>query len=178
MREKAYLIRIFKQKTWFKCAGFPAFVPRDLTAAESKTWRKATLDRKINQLRVKWTEVETHFFQILSTFRHAQLLPRYICHISRYGPEGEYRRPNMVFVRLRTKQDEIQAVETLAHELLHLSFSQFFSSSAFDYQQREGIIDALVMRSSLKELLPHYRKQSIGKEPRGLIRRTLLPESL
>jgi len=118
---------------------------------------------RINRLEKSWRKIEPDFFKAVKSFKRKKLLNKYQCHVSQFGPEGKYRRPNFLFVRLRTKKDEKRVLETIGHELLHLLFADFLESRKATYPEREGIIDALIVRSELKKIFLHYETQSIGR---------------
>ena len=136
-------------------------------------WRNEVLKRKIAQLQKTWREIEADYFRRVKKFHHKRILTKYICHISRFGPEGKYCRPNLIFIRLRTKRDEKRAFETISHELLHLFFADFFESKKLNYAEREGMVDALILETDLVKLFPKYKKQSIGKIRRVLFKSIL-----
>lgn len=76
----------------------------------------------------------------------------------------------MLFVRLRTGKDKKRVLETIGHELLHLVFADFFESKKLNYSEKEGMIDALILNSNLKNLFPKYEQQTIGKVRPGLLK--------
>jgi hypothetical protein len=80
----------------------------------------------------------------------------------------------LLFLRLRTKRDERRAVETVAHELLHLAFADFFERRNLQYAQREGVVDALFVESPLRKLFPRYQVQSVGKRSTAILREILV----
>ena len=163
-KEKEYLEQLFKEKGWFKRKKFSVFLPPSKIDAKQEILRKnELLKQKITQLQKAWRKIEKDYFDIVKTFYHKKLLPKYKCHISRFGPEGKYCRPNLLFVRLRTKLDKKRVIETIGHEILHLLFADFFETKKLNYSEREGMIDALILQSDLFNLFPTYQKQSIGK---------------
>lgn len=164
--ERKYLTELLKEKKWFKDANFTnIFLPKDKRDIEliiARRLPKSFKDR-INRLEKSWKKIEPDFFRVIKSFKRKKLLSKYQCHISRLGPEGKYRRPNLLFVRLRIKKDDKRMLETIAHEVLHLSFADFLESKKATYPEREGIVDTLITQSGLKKLLPRYEVQSIGK---------------
>lgn len=83
--------------------------------------------------------------------------------------------PNIVFLRLRTLQDEKKSLECIGHELLHLILHRFCLSKQLGYREREGLIDAVILESGLARLFPAYRRQSIGKIKKSIVREVLGP---
>lgn len=174
-REKEYLSNLLKEKGWFERRQFPVFLPKNKVDIEKEISKEnKLLKQKITQLQKAWKRIEKDYFDIVKTFHYKKLLPKYRCHISRFGPEGKYCRPNLLFVRLRTKLDEKRAIETIGHELLHLLFADFFETKKMNYSEREGMVDALILQSDLFNLFPAYQKQSIGKLRPKLLKSILI----
>ncbi len=173
-QENEYLEQLLKEKEWFEREQFPVFLPQSMIDIKKESSGKnKLLERKIAQLQKTWRGIERNYFQVVKKFHHKKLLPKYKCHISRFGPEGKYCRPNQIFVRLRTKSDEGCAIETIGHELLHLLFADFFKAERFNYFEREGMVDALILETGLVKFFPRYEKQSIGKVRLALFRSIL-----
>lgn len=140
------------------------FLPKNKDSIEKEVINKNDpLSKKIIWLRKEWEKIESDYFKVVKKFQHAKFSSRYKCHVSRFGPEGKYTRPDMLFVRLRNKQDKKRIIETIGHELLHLICADFFEFNRLGYAGREGMIDALILQSNLSKLFPRYEKQSIGK---------------
>lgn len=170
-QEKEYLTKLLNEKEWFEREQFSVFLPQSTADIEKEFLeRNELLKQKIAQLQKAWRGIEADYFQIVKKFHHKRLLTKYMCHISRFGPEGKYCRPNLIFVRLRTKRDEKRAFETIGHELLHLFFADLFDSKKLNYAEREGMIDALLLKTDLVKLFPKYERQSIGKIRRVLFK--------
>lgn len=173
-QEKEYLNQLFEEKWWFEHENFSAFVPKNKDEIENEIRRKKeSLNERIIRLKKEWKKLEKDYFQIVGKFQHKKLLSSYKCHISCFGPEGKYCRPNLLFVRLRTKNDKKRAIETIGHELLHLLFANFFESKKLNYPEREGMIDALILQSDLVHIFPQYEKQSIGRVRQKLLKSIL-----
>lgn len=174
MQEKIYLDQLFEEKGWFMSENFDVFVPKNRDSIEEEMPSKGNLlSKNISWLRSEWKKKEKDYFGIIKKFHHAKLLSRYKCHVSRFGPEGKYMRPCMLFIRLRTKRDKTRVIETIGHELLHLVFSDFLEFKKLGYPEREGMIDALILQSNLSKLFPRYKKQSIGKVRQKLLKTIL-----
>jgi len=168
--EKEYLNQLLEEKEWFESKNFDAFLPKNKELIEKESRKKhKLLSKKIICLREEWREIEKNYFKAVKKFRHKKLHLIYKCHVSRFGPEGKYARPNLLFIRLRTNQDERRAIETIGHELLHLLLADIFESKKLNYAEREGMVDALILQSDLVNIFPQYRKQSIGKVRKKLL---------
>lgn len=164
IQEKEYLHQLLEERRWFESEKFDVFLPKNKDSIEKAIVNKnKSLSKKIIWLEKEWTKIEGNYFKIVKNFQYKKFLPYYKCHVSRFGPEGKYTRPDMLFVRLWTKQDKKRVTETIGHELLHLIFADFFESKKLGYAEREGMIDALILQSDLSKFFPRYEKQSIGK---------------
>jgi len=174
MQEKEYLEQLLGERGWFERKNFSVFLPKNEDEIENEIRRqKEPLNKKIIWLRKEWKKLEKDYFQIVGKFQHKKLLSSYRCHISRFGPEGKYCRPNLLFVRLRTKSDKKRVIETIGHELLHLLFADLFEHKKLNYSEREGMIDALMLQSDLVHIFPQYEKQSIGRVRQKLLKSIL-----
>lgn len=173
-QEKEHLDQLFEEKEWFEHKNFSVFLPKNKGEIGNEIRRKKeSLNERIIWLKKEWGKSENDYFKIVKKFKHKKLLSKYKCHISRFGPEGKYCRPNLLFVRLRIKSDKKRAIETIGHELLHLLFADFFESKKFNYPEREGMIDALILQSDLVHIFPQYEKQSIGRVRKKLLKSIL-----
>lgn len=173
-QEKEYLNQLLKEKEWFERKNFPVFLPKDKNEIEKEIRRKkGPSNERIIWLKKEWKKIEKGYFKTVKKFKHKKLLSIYKCHVSRFGPEGKYTRPNMLFVRLRPEQDKKRILETIGHELLHLMFANFFESKKLNYPEREGMIDTLILQSNLAHIFPQYGKQSIGKVRQKLLKSIL-----
>ena len=95
----------------------------------------ATIKKKLPNLQQRWNKIEKDYFAIIKSFKHAKLLPKYICHVSIFRPEGEFQSPNLLYVRLRTAQDKKQILETIGHELIHLFLGSYFDKKKLGYEE-------------------------------------------
>jgi len=169
-REKEYLNQLLGEEEWFESENFDAFLSKNKDSIEKEIRKKHdSLSKKIIWLRKEWRKIGKDYFKTVKKFGHKKLHSIYKCHVSRFGPEGKYARPNFLFIRLRTNRDKQRVMETIGHELLHLLFADIFESKKLNYAEREGMVDALVLQSDLVNIFPHYKKQSIGKVRRKLL---------
>ena len=169
-REREYLNQLFEEEKWFESENFDVFLPKNKDSVEKKIRKKHdSLSKKIIWLKKEWRKIEEDYFKVVKKFKHKQLHSIYECHVSRFGPEGKYMRPNILFIRLRTRSDRQRVVETIGHELLHLLFVDIFESKKLNYAEREGMVDALILQSDLVSVFPQYKKQSIGKVRKKLL---------
>jgi hypothetical protein len=51
--------------------------------------------------------------------------------------------------------------------------ADIFESEKLNYAEREGMVDALILQSDLANVFPQYKKQSIGKVRRKLLKSIL-----
>lgn len=173
-QEKKYLNQLLEEKEWFESENFSVFLPKNMDSIKKEIINKNdSLSKKIAWLKKEWKKIEADYFKVVRKFQYKKFLPHYKCHVSRFGPEGKCTRPNMLFIRLRTKQDKKRVIETIGHELLHLVFADFFESKKLGYAEREGMIDSLILQSNISKLFPRYEKQSIGKVRQKLLKTIL-----
>lgn len=169
-REREFLTQLLEEKEWFEFEKFGVDMPKNKNSIEKEISKKNdSLNKKIIWLRKEWRKIEKDYFKTVKKFKHKQLHFIYECHVSRFGPEGKYTRPNKLFVRLRTNRDKQRVMETIGHELLHLLFADIFRSKKLSYAEREGMVDALILQSDLVNVFPQYEKQSIGKVRKKLL---------
>ena len=162
-QEREHLRQLFAERAWFARQNFFVFLPSQQADVEKEIEKNKLPREELWWLNQEWKKVEPDFFRVIKKFKHKKLLPKYYCHVSRFGPEGKYFRPNKLIVRLRTKRDRFRVTETIGHELIHLILGDFFALKKLSYAEREGMVDALVLHSDLAGLFPEYQKQSIGK---------------
>lgn len=174
IQERDYLNQLLEERKWFESEKFDVFLPKNKDSIEKAiTNENESLEEKVIWLKKEWKKIEKDYFKIVKKFHYKKFLPRYKCHVSRFGPEGKYTRPDMLFIRLRTKQDKKRIIETIGHELLHLIFADFLESKKLGYAEREWMIDTLMLQSNLFRLFPRYKKQSIGKVRQKLLKTIL-----
>ena len=157
--EKEYLFNLLKEKDWFVANNFSVFLPKNELDVKKIILKKVDFKKKIIFLKHSWGKIEADFFSIIKNFKFIKHQPSYYCHVSLYGPEGKFCRPNFIFVRLRTKRDYVRVVETIGHELLHLMLKGYFNKNKFSYRQVEKKVDDLIMNTKLHDLFPNYEKQ-------------------
>jgi hypothetical protein len=170
--EKRLLSQLAKEADWFRKEHFPVTLPpRNGVKKERVT--DLVLDARLHRVGSRWRALEPAFGICIKKFQKSRYRSHYRCHVSRFGPEGMYEAPDILYLRLGSKRDESRACETIAHELLHLQFDGYFHRNKLSYAEREGMVDALVLQSNLKRLFPNYTKQSIGR-PRPILLKAIL----
>lgn len=170
--EAEHQASLAKDAAWFRKSGMRACLPSGQHVPESPK-EKADLTIRSGRVAKSWRSVESNFFRIVRSFSGVRIPQRIICHVTHFGPEGQYRMPNVVFLRLRNRRDERRAAECIAHELLHLVLYHAMHRKNLTYTRQEGIVDALVLESGLARLFPRYQRQSVGIRVPSFIARTL-----
>lgn len=177
-KEQKRLLNIHSEYQWFLDNDFPIFLPEfyNNLFKQSKSKKdflvglKEKLDKVYNEeeysektkiAEKNWLKVEKEFFKILSKFKF-NIKDNYICQISLYGPEGQFKYPNTINLRLSNNKDVEMANETIAHELIHLVILPKAEKMGLDYKQIEGVVDLFFKETDLKNLFPKYKLQSIG----------------
>lgn len=175
-KEKEKLLNIHDNYQWFIDNDFPIVLPgfypeiykndkklfvRQLGIELSKIYNKNDYQLKSEAVKNKWRKVEKEFFDILSNF-NLKVRDKYFCHVSFYGPEGQFNYPNIVNLRVAKGKDVRNASETIAHEIIHLLIYNKAKKLKLDYQQIEGLVDLFFIETKLKDIFPKYKIQNIG----------------
>ncbi|MBU0648650.1 hypothetical protein KJ969_00870 [Patescibacteria group bacterium] len=178
-KEREKLLSIYDEYQWFVDNGFSIVLPKfyagiyqknknnkklftkTLNIELNKIYNKNDYQLKNEKVKNNWQKIEKEFFNILGDFK-INIKDKYICHISLYGPEGQFRYPNTVNLRVKTSKDIKNANETIAHELIHLLIYNKAKKIKLNYQQTEGMVDLFFTETRLKIIFPKYKLQSIG----------------
>ncbi len=171
-KERRHIIGLLHEKAWFERQHFSVYLPKNTSV---KLSGKTELREKMARVQARWKVIERDFFNTISTFSHTKIVSSYVCHVSRYGPEGRYGAPNIVFLRLRSRLDEKKSIECVGHELLHLILHQFCQAKRLGYREREGLVDSIILESGLAHLFPGYQRQSVGKITKRIVREVIEP---
>ena len=178
-REIQRLLNIHSEYQWFLDNDFPIVLPEfykklyqesknkkefkiGLEKEFNKIYKKEDYEERIKTTKNNWKKIEDKFFSILK--RHNQKIrDKYLCYVSLYGPEGQFKHPNIVDLRASKESDIKQANETVAHELVHLSILRKAEGLNLSYKQTEGVVDLFFKKTDLKDLFPDYKLQSIAE---------------
>lgn len=158
--EIEYHLKLNQQKSWFEENSFPVKLP------QSKKFDKDNFNQNVQgvadiQKKVEkdWYTIEDDFFKILSGFKNLEIYEKYYCHISEFGPEGQYFYPDHLIIKVDQKLSLQRICETIAHEILHLTLIDYFDKSDIEYEESENIVDGIFAKSTLKKLFPSYESQ-------------------
>ena len=178
-KEKEKLLNIYKEYQWFIDNDFPIVLPKfyadvyqknennkklftkALNIELNKIYNKNDYYLKNENIKNNWQKIEQNFFDIFNDFT-LSIKDKYICYISLYGPEGQFKYPNIVNLRVGNNQDIKNANETIAHELIHLIIYNKAKKLKLNYKQTEGVVDLFFTETKLKTIFPRYKLQSIG----------------
>ncbi len=178
-KEKEKLLNIYKEYQWFTDNNFPIILPKFyvgiyqknknnkklfakiLNIELNKIYNKNDYHLKSEKVKNNWQKIENPFFNILSDFIF-NIKDKYICHISLYGPEGQFKYPNIVNLRVKTNKDIKDANEIIVHELIHLLIYNKAKKLKLNYPQTEGVVDLFFTETKLKTLFPRYELQRIA----------------
>ena len=134
-KEKGKLLNIYDEYQWFIDNDFSIVLPKfyaeiyqnnkklftkKLDTELSKIYDKNNYQFKNERIKSNWQKIEKDFFEILDTC-NIKIQNKYFCHVSLYGPEGQFNYPNVINLRVANKKDIQNANETIAHEIIHLS---------------------------------------------------------
>lgn len=187
-KEKEKLLNIYKEYQWFIDNDFPIVLPKfyaeiyqknennkklfikALNIELNKIYNKNDYYLKNENIKNNWQKIEQNFFDIFNDFT-LSIKDKYICYISLYGPEGQFKYPNIVNLRVGNNQDIKNANETIAHELIHLIIYNKAKKLKLNYKQTEGVVDLFFTKTKLKTIFPKYRLQSIAIHNKRLFKK-------
>jgi len=178
-REIQRLLNIRSEYQWFLDNDFPIVLPEfykqlyqeikskkdfkiRLEKELSKIYNKKIYDEKAGVAKSEWEKIETRFFDVLKK-HNLKIKDKYLCYISLYGPEGQFKYPNVIDLRISNKSDVKQINETIAHELIHLMILRKVEKLKLNYKQTEGIVDLFFKETGLKDIFSDYKLQSIAE---------------
>ncbi|MBL7053175.1 MAG: hypothetical protein ISS02_00720 [Candidatus Portnoybacteria bacterium] len=127
-----------------------------------KTYNKKIYDEKVKIAKNEWKKIEMRFFDVLGKY-NLKIKKKYLCYISLYGPEGQFKYPNIIDLRINNKPDIREINETIVHELIHLIILRKAERLKLDYKKTEGIVDLFFKKTELKNIFPDYKLQSIAE---------------
>jgi len=175
-KEKEKLLNIYDGYQLFIDNDFPIVLPKfyaeiyqnnkklfakKLNTELNKVYNKGNYQFKKERAKNNWQKIEKDFFEILDTC-NIKIQDKYFCHISLYGPEGQFNYPNVINLRVANKKDIKNANETIAHEIIHLSIYNKVRKLKLNYEQVEGLVDLFFIETKLKNIFPKYKIQNIG----------------
>jgi len=178
-KEREKLLNIYDEYQWFINNDFSIILPKfyteiyqknkknkklfakDLNIELNKIYNKKDYQLKTKKVKNNWQKIKKGLFYILSSF-NLKIEDKYVCHISLYGPEGQFKYPNIVNLRVKNNKDIKNANETIAHELIHLLIYNRTKKLKLNYRQTEGLVDLFFAETKLKTIFPRYKFQSVG----------------
>ena len=178
-REIQRLLNIRSEYQWFLDNDFPIILPvfykRLYQENKSKKDFKISLEKELNEIYNKkvyekkikivkreWEKIETRFFDVLKK-HNLKTKDKYLCYISLYCPEGQFKYPNIIDLRVSKESDIKRVNETIAHELIHLMILRRAEKLKLSYKKTEGIVDLFFKKTDLKDLFPDYKLQNIAE---------------
>jgi len=189
-REKEKLLSIFDEYQWFIDNDFPIILPKfynkvyqqnktnkkDFIAAVTKElnaiYNQGNYQENLKKVKTNWQKIETDIFNVFKRL-DLDLKDKYICSISLYGPEGQFKYPNIINLRIHNSKDVRESNETIAHELIHLLISDKVQKANLNYKQIEGVVDLFFTQTELKKIFPQYKLQSIANHDKKLFQQII-----
>jgi len=177
--EKEKSLNIYDEYQWFIDNNFPIVLPKfydeiyknskknkklftkQLGVEINKIYNRNDYQAKSKVIRNNWKKIENKFFEILSNL-NLKVRNKYFCHISLYGPEGQFNYPDIVSLRVANSKDIKNANETIVHEIIHLLIYNEVKKLKLNYQQTEDLVDLFFIETKLKDIFPKYKIQNIG----------------
>jgi len=187
-KEREKLLNIYDEYQWFIDNDFPIVLPKfytktyqknksnkrlfakDLNIELNRIYNRNDYRLKNDKLKNSWQKIEKKVFDLLKSFNF-KIKNKYICHISLYGPEGQFEYPNMVNLRIKNNKDIKNSNETIAHEIIHLLIYNKAKKLKLNYRQTEGMVDLFFTGTGLKSIFPKYKLQKIGIHDRKLFQK-------
>lgn len=173
------MLNIYEEYQWFIDNDFPIALPefydeiyqnnknnkknfaKQISIELNKIYNRNEYQFKSETIKNNWRKIENDFFKILSSF-NLKVRNKYFCHISLYGPEGQFNYPNIVNLRVVNSKDIKNANETIAHEIIHLVIYNKVKKLKLNYKQTEGLVDLFFTETKLKDIFSNYKIQNIG----------------
>lgn len=159
-------------KIYCNTKGNKKLFAQSLSKEISRVYKKEDYTSKQEMVKVGWLKVEKKFFEYLLNL-NLKVQNKYICQISLYGPQGQYRYPNTINLRVAKRQDFSQANMTIAHEILHLAVYNKAKQMKLGYQQIEGVVDLFFKETKIKNIFPNYKLQDSVTHSKVLLKRIL-----
>ena len=187
-KEEEKLLTIYKEYQWFIDNNFPIILPKfyaeiyrknknnkklfekELNTELNKIYNKNDYRLRSEKVKSNWRKIEQTFFNALDDFVF-NVRDKYICYVSFYGPEGQFKYPDTVNLRISDTKDIEEANEIIAHELIHLLIYSKAKKLGLDYKQTEGIVDLFLTETKLKAIFPRYGLQSVAIHDEKLFRK-------
>ena len=188
IKEREKLLTIYREYQWFIDNDFPIVLPkfyaeiyqknknnkklfaRDLDMGLNKIYNKNDYRLKSEEAKNNWQKIEQAFFSALDKFTFG-IRNKYICHVSLYGPEGQFKYPDNINLRVSNAKDMGRVNETIAHELIHLLIYKKTKKLGLDYEQTEGVVDLFFIETKLKSVFSRYKLQSIAVHDKKLFQK-------
>ncbi len=188
IKEKEKLLNIYEEYQWFVDNDFPIVLPefyaeiyqknknnkklfiKELNIELNKIYNKNDYQSKNEKVKNNWQKIERKFLSILNDFDF-DIKNKYICYISLYGPEGQFKCPNIINLRISNIKDIKETNEIIAHELIHLLIYNKVKKLKLNYKQTEGIVDLFFTETKFKTIFPRYKLQNIVIHNKKLFRK-------
>ncbi|MFH0906898.1 MAG: hypothetical protein V1829_01435 [bacterium] len=188
-REKQRLLNIHFEYQWFFDNDFPIILPKffkqlfqenksrkdfkiRLDKELDKIYNKKVYDEKVKIAKDEWGKIEKRFFSVLEKF-NLKIKDKYICYVSLYGPEGQFKYPNIIYLRINNKLDIKKINESIAHEIIHLIILRKAEKLKLSYKEIEGVVDLFFKKTELKNIFPDSKLQNIAEHDDEVFERVI-----
>ncbi|MFH1656244.1 MAG: hypothetical protein ABH956_00535 [Candidatus Nealsonbacteria bacterium] len=176
IKEKEKLLNIYHEYQWFVDNDFPIVLPKfyariyqknkklfikELNLELNKIYNENDYKIKNEKIKNNWQKVEQTFFNSLDGFAF-NIMKKYLCYISLYGPEGQFKYPNVIHLRISNMKDIETSNETIAHELIHLLIYNKVKKLKLNYKETEVMVDSFFIDTKLKTIFPKYKLQNMA----------------
>ncbi len=155
MRVKNTLMKL----DWYKEKDYFFVLPKSSVREEYDT-----TNYRLDKITVEWRKVEKAISKKLSKVLRNKLQKEYIVCLTRYGVGGSYYLPNMIILNVSDEYlGRRDPVETIEHEIIHLSIEPLIQKYKVGHWQKERIVDLIASK-----IISGYRAQKIPVETKAI----------
>lgn len=124
----------------------------------AKEYRKENYERFVSKIKNERNSIKEMLPNgLFKMSLEPQLI--YFVFLTKYGVGGSYCLPNTIIINISIKEGK-DIIETIIHEIIHLSIEPFISKFRIDHWQKERIVDLIFLK-----IFPKLAKfQKIPKE--------------
>jgi Zn-dependent peptidase ImmA (M78 family) len=132
-----------------------------LPKGEEAKIKEKDLAEKKNQIKTKWKKIEKGFFDLIKD-KNPEIDKKYICYLARCGSCGFYIPPKSLVIRISNKKDLEESNLNIGHELVHLILKKNEKDKNLEYEEKEKLVDKILIEKPFREILPDYQKQDFS----------------
>lgn len=168
-QEKRGILTLLQSISWFKSQGYKYTLPvgfedeipklkndetlisQVLDTYLSKEYNSAFYEESKRFALSEWTRLSTRTNKLFSELSGIMNPSTISVILTRYGPGGRYQPPNTIIINIALEKKD-NVIETIVHEMVHLSIEHLIQQSHIGHWEKERIVD-LVMVKNFPELV-------------------------